>query len=136
VVIMFGYGLASMLGNAVTGRLADRFSPVRVLTVILPALVVNAVVGSLTLPLATGAGMAVPGLVWFWLAGVGNGGAAVPQQARLAAMAPGSAPVVMALNGSAISLGTALGGGLGGLVLTGGASPVGLLPVAAVVLVA
>lgn len=136
VVIMFGYGLASMLGNAVTGRLADRFSPVRVLTVILLALVVNAVVGSLTLTLATGAGMAALGLVWFWLAGVGNGGAAVPQQARLAAMAPGSAPVVMALNGSAISLGTALGGGLGGLVLTGGASPVGLLPVAAVVLVA
>lgn len=135
VVVMFGYGLASMLGNALTGRLVDRFSPVRILTIWLIGLLVNALVGSLSVALAGGIALTVLSLAWFGLAGVGNGGAAVPQQARLAAMAPESAPVVMALNGSAISLGTALGGGLGGLVLAGGTSPQGLLPVAACLLV-
>lgn len=131
--IMFGYGLASMLGNAVTGRLADRFTPIRVLTVWLIGLLANAVLGAAVFVWA-GSAVAVLGLVWFFLAGIGNGGAAVPQQARLAAMAPDSAAIVMALNGSAISLGSALGGILGGLVLSGGAAPTALLPVAAVVL--
>jgi MFS transporter, DHA1 family, inner membrane transport protein len=42
----------------------------------------------------------------------------------------------MALNGSAISLGSALGGGLGGVALTAGVQPGGLLIVAAAVLAA
>ena len=77
---------------------------------------------------------AVWGLVWFFSAGVGNGGAAVPQQARLASLAPDSAAIVMALNGSAISLGSALGSGLGGVALTAGSSANGLLGVSATVL--
>lgn len=131
IVIMFGYGVASMLGNAVTGRLVDRFSALRVLTVVLIGLLVNAVLG--VLAFAAGA-VAVLGLVWFFAAGIGNGGAAVPQQARLAALAPDSAAIVMALNGSAISLGGALGGGLGGLTLAAGSAPYGLLGLAAVIL--
>src|SRR5699024_638095 len=51
-----------------------------------------------------------------------------------AAMAPASVPVVMALNASAISLGSALGGGLGGLALTAGALPAQLPLLAAAVL--
>jgi len=47
IAIMFGYGLASMLGNAVTGRLADRFTPLPVLTVILTALLLNSLFGVL-----------------------------------------------------------------------------------------
>ena len=132
--ILCGYGVASMAGNAVTGRLVDRFSPVRVLTVILALLLVDALFGALALALAAPAALAVLSLVWFLVAGVGNGGHAVPQQARLAAMAPESVPVVMALNGSAVSLGSALGGGLGGLVLTAGAAPTQLPLVAAAVL--
>jgi predicted MFS family arabinose efflux permease len=127
IVIMCGYGLASMAGNAVTGRLVDRFSPVRVLTVILCGLLVDALFGALASSLAAPAAFAVLGGVWFLLAGVGNGGHAVPQQARLAAMAPASAGVVMALNASAISLGNALGGGVGGVALTAGIAP-GHLP--------
>jgi predicted MFS family arabinose efflux permease len=49
-------------------------------------------------------------------------------------MAPDSAAIVMALNGSAISLGSALGSGLGGVALTAGSAPNGLLGVSAVVL--
>ncbi|GAA1527200.1 MFS transporter [Kribbella lupini] len=131
IAIMFGYGVASMLGNAVTGRLVDRFSAPRVLTVVLSGLLLNALLGVFTF--AVGA-VAVAGLVWFFAAGIGNGGAAVPQQARLAALAPDSAAIVMALNGSAISLGLALGGGLGGVTLAAGSPSYGLLGVAAVVL--
>ncbi|HWD82251.1 MAG TPA: MFS transporter [Kribbella sp.] len=134
IAIMFGYGVSSMTGNAVTGRLVDKFSALKVLTVVLVGLFLNAVLGLVALTFAPAILAAVWGLVWFFSAGVGNGGGAVPQQARLASMAPDSAAIVMALNGSAISLGSALGSGLGGVALTAGAAPNGLLGVSAVVL--
>jgi len=134
IVVMFGYGLASMVGNWVTGRLVDRFTPVRILTIWLIGLFVNAVTGAISISTASAASLAVLALVWFFAAGIGNGGAAVPQQARLASMAPDSAAIVMALNGSAISLGSALGGGLGGLTLAAGNPPHRLLVVAAGIL--
>ncbi len=134
ILIMFGYGLSSLLGNSFTGRLADRFSPVRVLTVMLIGLLLNSVFGAIAFGTASAVALATLGLVWFFLAGVGNGGAAVPQQAHLAAMFPESAAIVLALNSSATSLGSALGGGLGGVVLTAGGSPARLLVVAALVL--
>ncbi|WP_405071808.1 MFS transporter [Kribbella sp. NBC_01510] len=134
IAVMFGYGVASMVGNAVTGRLTDRFTPVRVLTVVLTGLLLNSVLGMTGLMLSPAVLVTVLGLLWFFLAGVGNGGAAVPQQARLGALAPASAAIVMALNGSAISLGSALGSGLGGVALTTGLPPNGLLGVASVVL--
>lgn len=134
IAIMFGYGLASMAGNAVTGRLADRFTPVKVLTVVLCVLLLDALFGATTFAVAGPGAIAVLSLVWFFVAGVGNGGHAVPQQARLAAMAPASAAIVMALNGSAVSLGNALGGGIGGLALTLGLQPTQLPLVAAGIL--
>lgn len=134
ILIMFGYGVSSMAGNAVTGRLVDKFTALKVLTVVLVGLLLNAVLGMIALMFAPAVVAAVWGLVWFFSAGVGNGGGAVPQQARLASMAPDSAAIVMALNGSAISLGSALGSGLGGIALTAGSAPNGLLGVSAVVL--
>lgn len=134
IAAMFGYGLASMLGNAVTGRLTDRFTALRVLTVVLIGLLIDSVLGAFVFAFAPLAVVTVAGLLWFFVAGIGNGGAAVPQQARLAALAPDSAAIVMALNGSAISLGVALGGGLGGITLAAGSPPSGLLVVAAAIL--
>jgi predicted MFS family arabinose efflux permease len=134
ILIMFGYGLASLLGNSVTGRLADRFTPVRVLTVILIGLLLNSIFGAIALAVAPAGVVAALALVWFFAAGVGNGGAAVPQQAYLAAMFPESAAIVLALNGSAVSLGSASGGGLGGVLLSAGGSPARLLVVSSVVL--
>ncbi|MFF0269811.1 MFS transporter [Kribbella sp. NPDC004536] len=131
VAIMFGYGVASALGNAITGRLADRFLAPRVLTVVLIVLLLNSILGMAGL-LLTSAG--VVGVLWFFVQGIGNGGAAVPQQVRLAGLAPDSPAIVMALNGSAISLGSALGSGLGGIALAAGSAPDGLLGLAAVVL--
>ena len=134
IAIMFGYGVASAVGNAITGRLADRFSAPRVLTVVLSVLLLNSILGMAGLMIASATVVAVTALIWFLAQGVGNGGAAVPQQVRLGGLAPESAAIVMALNGSAISLGSALGSGLGGVALAAGTAPSGLLGVAAVVL--
>ena len=136
IAIMFGYGLASMIGNWVTGRLVDRFTPVRILTIWLIGLLVNAITGAFSIGTASATSLIILGLVWFFAAGVGNGGAAVPQQARLASIAPDSAAIVMALNGSAISLGSALGGGLGGIALAAGNPPARLLIVSSGILFA
>ncbi|MGZ0147818.1 MFS transporter [Kribbella sp. WER1] len=131
VAIMFGYGVASAAGNAVTGRLADRFPAPRVLSVVLAVLLLNSALGMVGLVLSSAA---VIGVTWFLAQGVGNGGAAVPQQVRLAGLAPESPAIVMALNGSAISLGSAIGSGIGGLALAAGTAPHGLLGIAAVIL--
>ncbi len=136
IAIMFGYGVASALGNAITGRLADRFAAPRVLTVVLIVLLLNSVLGLAGLLLTSATALAVVGVSWFFLQGAGNGGAAVPQQVRLGGLAPESAAIVMALNGSAISLGAALGSAVGGIALTAGSAPSGLLGVAAVILAA
>ena len=134
VVIMFGYGVASALGNAVTGRLADRVPAPRVLTVVLVFLLLNSILGMTGLMVASATMLAVIAVTWFFAQGIGNGGAAVPQQVRLAGLAPESPAIVMALNGSAISLGSALGSALGGLALTAGTAPHGLLGIAAAIL--
>ena len=94
----------------------------------------NSILGLFGLMVGSATAVAVIGMIWFFAAGIGNGGAAVPQQARLGALAPASAAIVTALNGSAISLGSALGSGLGGVALTAGTSPNGLLAVASVIL--
>ncbi|WP_327632838.1 MFS transporter [Kribbella sp. NBC_00482] len=134
IAIMFGYGVASALGNAITGRLADRFPAPRVLTVVLVVLLLNSALGMGGLMLTSATVLAVVGVSWFFLQGAGNGGAAVPQQVRLGGLAPESAAIVMALNGSAISLGAALGSAAGGIALAAGTAPSGLLGLAAVVL--
>ncbi|TCC28801.1 MFS transporter [Kribbella sindirgiensis] len=136
IAIMFGYGVTSALGNAITGRLADRFPAPRVLTVVLIVLLLNSILGMGGLLLTSATALAVVGVSWFFLQGAGNGGAAVPQQVRLGGLAPESAAIVMALNGSAISLGSALGSAVGGIALTAGTAPSGLLGLAAGILAA
>lgn len=136
IAIMFGYGVTSALGNAITGRLADRFAAPRVLTVVLIVLLLNSILGMGGLLLTSATALAVVAVSWFFLQGAGNGGAAVPQQVRLGGIAPESAAIVMALNGSAISLGSALGSAVGGIALTAGTAPSGLLGLAGVILAA
>lgn len=119
IAVMFGYGIVSLAGNIISGRLTDRFSPSRVITLIIGFLVIAALLGSagLLLPGALGATAAV---LWFVACALFNGGSGVPLQARLGAMAPESAAFVLALNGSAMSLGSAMGSALGGVALTVG----------------
>ncbi|MFF3026124.1 MFS transporter [Microbacterium sp. NPDC057944] len=133
VLVMFCYGLLSLVGNVLTGRLTDRRPPVQVVTGILGLLIASALLGSLGL-LLPGALGTVAAIVWFFACAVGNGGSGVPLQARLSAMAPDSAALVFALNGSAMALGSALGSGLGGAALEIGVAPDQLLLISAVVL--
>ncbi|GAA3701764.1 MFS transporter [Nonomuraea antimicrobica] len=108
-VVLLAWGTGVLGGNVLAGRLVDRRAPAHVLTW---TLAVAAVALALT-PVATAA--LVPALVWAAIWGVTVGLVVVPQQHRLLALGPAAAPVLLGLNSSALYLGIALGGGLGGL---------------------
>ncbi|WP_205301956.1 MFS transporter [Nonomuraea montanisoli] len=108
-VTLLAWGIGVLAGNIVAGRLVDRHDPARVLT---GPLAVAAVALALT-PVATAT--FVSALAWAAIWGVALGVVVVPQQHRLIALGPAAAPVLLGLNSSAIYVGMALGGGLGGL---------------------
>ncbi|MEV4310215.1 MFS transporter [Nonomuraea sp. NPDC049624] len=107
--VLTAWGVGVLTGNIVAGRLVDRYDPAHVLTW---PLAVAVVMLALT-PVATAA--LVPTLAWAAVWGVALGVVVVPQQHRLIALGPATAPVLLGLNSSAVYLGMALGGGLGGL---------------------
>jgi predicted MFS family arabinose efflux permease len=84
--------------------------------------------------LLPGVAGAVAAFAWFFGCAFFNGGSGVALQSRLGDIAPESMSLVLALNGSGMQLGSALGGMLGGLLLASGVAPDGLLPASAVVL--
>lgn len=125
-LVLLAWGVGVLAGNTAAGRLVDRRDPARVLT---GALALAVLALALTPP-ATRA--LIPALVWAAVWGVAVGFVVVPQQHRLVALGPASAPVLLGLNSSALYAGMALGGGLGGLVQEWfGLGPAGLGPVAA-----
>lgn len=125
-LILLAWGVGTLAGNITAGRLVDRHDSARVLT---GALALAALALALT-PLATRA--LAPTLVWAAVWGVSAGVVVVPQQHRLIALGPAAAPVLLGLNSSALYIGVALGGGLGGLAQEWfGLAPAGLGPVAA-----
>ncbi|MFF0869762.1 MFS transporter [Nonomuraea sp. NPDC003560] len=107
--VLLAWGVGVLAGNLVAGRLVDRYDPAHVLT---GPLAVAAVALALT-PVATGTFVST--LAWAAVWGVALGVVVVPQQHRLIALGPAAAPVLLGLNSSAIYIGMALGGGLGGL---------------------
>ncbi|WP_345184461.1 MFS transporter [Microbacterium panaciterrae] len=120
---LFGYGIVSLVGNIVSGRVTDRRGPVAVLTVIVATVLAAALLGWFGLMLPGLAG-AVAGLAWFLICAFFNGGSGVTAQTRLATMVSDSvAALVLALNNSAMMLGSALGSALGGIALAAGALP-------------
>jgi MFS transporter, DHA1 family, inner membrane transport protein len=125
-LILFVWGVGVFSGNLFAGHLADKL-PAR-------AVAVAALIGSTVLlaisPLMVG--HLVVACVWAAVWGMTDGMASVVQQHRLVIIAPASAPVLLGLNSSAIYLGVAVGGGLGGLAH--GWLPVTVLGVPAAVL--
>ncbi|MFI9818291.1 MFS transporter [Saccharothrix variisporea] len=109
-VILLAWGVGNMVGNTVAGRLADRFPPEHVAT---GGLVAAAVLLAVS-PLAV-TNMAVA-VVWAVLWGVFVSLPVVPQQSRFVTLAPTASAVLLGLNNSAIYVGVALGGALGGLL--------------------
>ncbi|MER5323144.1 MFS transporter [Streptosporangium roseum] len=108
-LILLLWGVGTLAGNIIAGRLVDRLVPARVLT---GTLALAALSLALT-PLATRA--LAPTLAWAVIWGVTVGVIVVPQQHRLIALSPAAAPVLLGLNSSALYIGVALGGGFGGL---------------------
>lgn len=105
--LLFIYGLGALLGNVLGGRITDRLGPDRTLlaTVSLNVAMLGLVP---TLPWTYAAGAA---LLFVWAA---NGWSTmVPQQARLVALSPGDAQVLLSLNASAVYIGGALGSAIG-----------------------
>jgi DHA1 family inner membrane transport protein len=108
------FGLAAVFGNFVGGALADRIGPSATLALIGTVQLVMLP----TVTIAPLAPLAMAGCVVVWsLAGWSF---MTPQQARLVAIAPDRAPVMLALNASALYLGVAVGSAVGGFALRSG----------------
>ncbi|WP_329602670.1 MFS transporter [Actinomadura soli] len=103
------WGIGILAGNIIAGRLVDRHDPARVLT---GPLIIAAVALALT-SVATTTLVSTPAWAAVW--GAALGVVVVPQQHRLIALSPAAAPILLGLNSSAIYVGMALGGALGGL---------------------
>lgn len=122
-VLLLGYGLGCLVGNHLSGVLADRFGSLRPLAVILPLFTLVIATLPLTATTAVGAGLALFVLGMGWTVNA-------PIQSRLIALSPGGSALVLSLNASAIYLGAGLSGLVGGLVIAQ-AGVLALPPVAA-----
>lgn len=114
--VLLIYGSGAALGNYLGGQMADRWGAQRMVTI---AVVLNtgmmlffALVGYLP---DGWAGPAFLGALFPW--GVMSWSFPPAQASRILAIAPGSAPLALSLNGSALYFGVALGSFIGGLVL-------------------
>ena len=109
-LLLFVYGVAGAMGNAVVGRITDRFGS----GVGIAGSLVALAAGLALLPLAASSTVAVAALLVLW--GLGGWGIMPAIQHRLISAAPASAAVVIAFNSSALYLGMGLGGITGGAV--------------------
>ena len=115
-VALLVFGVASVGGSTLGGRLTDRFGALPVVAVGLAALTLAMLAVCPTTALSAGWPVLIALAAW------GLGGWTFPpaQQHRLIALAPDEASVLLGLNSSAIYAGAAIGGLVGGLVLPAG----------------
>jgi predicted MFS family arabinose efflux permease len=105
------FGVGAVVGNSVGGILTDRIGPKRTLVLLCSAqLLLLPVMTWIPIPIQL---FAVVVAVW----SVCSWSFMVPQQARLASLAPERVPVLFALNAAAIYVGGSLGSALGGVTL-------------------
>ncbi|MBB5802234.1 putative MFS family arabinose efflux permease [Saccharothrix ecbatanensis] len=109
-VILLAWGVGNMIGNTAAGRLADRYRPERVVSGGLAAAAVVLAISPLVI------GNLAAAIAWALVWGVFVSLPVVPQQSRLVEHAPSASAVLLGLNNSAIYMGVALGGVLGGLL--------------------
>lgn len=125
LVALLVYGAGSFLGNRLVGLFVDRFAS---LSVIVTGLGIVALASGL---LAVVQHWFVPTLAVLFVLGVLGSSLFIPQQSRVFDAGGDLATVALSLNGSMNYVGTALGAGLGGVVLAT-AGPLWLGPAAAV----
>jgi predicted MFS family arabinose efflux permease len=105
------FGVGAVIGNAVGGLLTDRIGPQKTLILLcLSQLILLPAISLLPLNI-----VAFGLLVSVW--SMCSWSFMVPQQARLAQLAPSRMPVLFALNASAIYVGSSFGSALGGVTL-------------------
>ena len=105
--LLFAFGIGGVVGNLGAGSLTDRLGSRTILSLAVVVLAVDLAL----LPLS---GAYFPtGLVAMAVWGVSGWAIMVPQQHRLIEISPGSAPLVVALNSSALYLGVSLSGPIG-----------------------
>jgi predicted MFS family arabinose efflux permease len=105
------FGAGAVVGNSVGGLLTDRIGPQRTLLMLCAAqLVLLPVMSAVAMPLE-----AFAVLLGLW--SICSWSFMVPQQARLATLAPERIPVLFALNAAAIYVGGSVGSALGGATL-------------------
>ncbi|WP_051297943.1 MFS transporter [Brevibacterium album] len=109
ILILFAWGLGVLGGNFLAGLWADKRSGLGVAVAALGSGTVLLAVSPLTV------GHLAIVIVWAVVWGATDGMASVVQQHRLVAIAPASAPLLFGLNSSAIYVGVAIGGVLGGV---------------------
>ena len=102
------FGLSGVAGTLLGGVANDRYGTQNTLLVQLSVLGAT----MLALPLTAGSWPALMGVLAAW--GMAGFGMMVPQQSRLAALAPAHAPMLLSLNTSMLYLGTASGAVIGG----------------------
>ena len=102
------FGLSGVAGTLIGGVANDRFGTQNTLLVQMSVLGATMV----ALPLTAGSWPALMLMLAAW--GTAGFGMMVPQQSRLAAMAPAHAPMLLSLNTSMLYLGTAFGAVIGG----------------------
>lgn len=110
-VLLLAYGLAGIVGNAVAGRLVDRFGSLRVGVI---ALSVDAILLAV-LPFLSSQVIAVGVLFALWGASVNM--ATLPIQHRLVAIDPGTSAIALSWFSTALYVGIALAPVLGGAAL-------------------
>jgi DHA1 family inner membrane transport protein len=116
-LLLLVFGLGAVAGNAVSGRLADRLGPTRVVAIALSGGVVLALAIGLVAEFVPGslAGPVLIALMFPW--GVIGWTFPPAQASRLVALAPELAHLTMPLNVSAMYFGIAAGSVIGGRVL-------------------
>jgi predicted MFS family arabinose efflux permease len=102
------FGCSGVVGTLVGGAANDRFGSLRTLRVQLLVLGTTMVL----LPLTQGSWPLMMAVLLAW--GTAGFGMMVPQQSRLATLAPAQAPLLLSLNTSMLYLGTAAGAVVGG----------------------
>ena len=108
------FGVAGVLGSAITSRIAERFPPGRMVSIGLGIATAGVLSVAIVPPWPVLYALA------FFLWGLAGFAVQSLQQARLIAVRPAFAPATAALNSSAIYLGQALGGAIGALVIATG----------------
>ncbi len=110
-VMLAIFGAGAVVGNSVGGLLTDRMGPRQTLFMLCTAqLVLLPALTMVTMPMAVFAAVVALWSICSW-------SFMVPQQTRLALLAPERVPVLFALNAAAIYVGGSMGSALGGVTL-------------------